>query len=74
MRIDLLPVFPEIAGAVAHRVAVLAEEERLGELLVLTVVSAPLGIRVHMALDVDRLGVLYALLVVLVRTFVVYEP
>ena len=54
--------------------AVLAEEERLGELLVLTVVSAPLGIRVHMALDVDRLGVLYALLVVLVRAFVVYEP
>ena len=53
MLIESLPVFFEVAGAVAHCVAVLAEEERLGDDGIFGIVLHDLvDLRVHEALDV----------------------
>ena len=71
--LDDLPVRAEVSGAVAHRVGVFAEEERLIELRVLTVFRAPLRRRVHVALHVRHVARVFAVVVSGVRAFVMHE-
>ena len=71
--VNRLPVFAQVAGAVAHRVAVFAKEERLCVFRVGAVIAAPLRRRVHMALDVDDVALLHAVRVAAVRALVVDE-
>ena len=71
--LDDLPVRREISGAVAHRVGVFAEEERLVELRILAVFLAPHGRRVHVAFHVGHVALVLAAVVAGVRAFVVDE-